>query len=271
MKTQIDFSKYIRTKDEDKTHALYSPSGMERTIHCPGSVRLIAKAPKEPDNKYSIMGTNAHTLLEFLLREGIDGIMALKTKDADPFKEHIAFTEPMYHSVLKAFHFVRNKRGELQDKVGIKPKMLVERKVHLEEIVNADCSGTADIIMFHHFGELHVMDYKNGTSIVNAENNAQMMTYALGFLEEFGWDFKKIVLHIIQPNAVTEKFVRTWEASIEDMEAFKKRLIRAVKLSKQKDAPLNPDPKHCYFCAARNICPVKNEERRGKLMEKFKR
>lgn len=273
----IDFNKYIKIKDESKTHAFYSPSGMDRILGCAGHIQLILEhhnpdgEPLNRDNVHSIRGTNAHTLLEFLLREGIDGIVALKTRSAQAFKDHIEYDEDMYMSVLRAFHFIRKERMRMTERVGREPTFLVERKVRLDKVVKADCSGTADVGMFHEFGVLHVMDYKNGKSIVEAEDNAQMMTYALGFLEEMGWDFDRVKLTIIQPNAATEHFTRTANVTLDQMEKFKHKLIKGIALTKQEDAPLVESSKYCYFCPVKKFCPLQEDKKRDKILDKFRK
>lgn len=260
------FQKYMREKKEHKTHALYSPSGMERTLGCLGSVNQIKLAPPPKDNPHSILGTNAHTLLEFILKEGES---FLGHAEGIPFLRSIDFSSEMLDAVRVAVKFIKSeyKNMIVEDR---KPRLLVERKVHLEHIVDADCSGTADIIMYQPYGVLHVMDYKNGKSVVEAKDNYQMMTYALGFLDEMGWDFSEVWLSIIQPNAKGPA-MKTWKTSIRTMEEYEKRLTLGVKKSKHPDAPLTEDYKWCFFCPARLQCPLKKERVTDKVLDRFKK
>lgn len=263
------FTKYMRTKSEDKAHSLYSASSMERTLGCPGSISLIKKAPKAKDNVHSVRGTNTHTLIEFIIKEGEHH---LYTSDAKEFKEFIQYDDQMHISAKVAVLFLKEEYARWVDRVGHKPKVLIEQKLPLNDLLKEDCGGTADMIMYQYFGDLHVIDYKNGKSIVEPRQNKQGMTYALGALEKFGWDFKSVTITIIQPNARHEVGpIRSWVIGLDRMEAFKEELIRGIALTKKKDAPLNEDPKWCWFCPAKDICPVQMDKKRNKVLTKFQK
>ncbi len=54
--------------------------------------------------------------------------------------------------------------------------------------------------------ELQIIDYKHGVGVlVEAENNSQMMCYALGAIELFDgiYDIEKVQMTIFQPDATT--------------------------------------------------------------------
>lgn len=260
------FLPYMKIKAQDKVHSLYSASSMERTMGCPGSIREIKKAPPAQDNIHSIKGTRTHTLLEFLLKEGEHH---LYTSDAEEFKKFIDYDENMLRAAKVAVSYIKREYKFWREKKGVKPIVEVEAKLPLNDVVNADCGGTSDVLMYQYFNTLHVMDYKNGKSIVEPYANKQMMTYGLGGLEKHGWDFKDITLTIIQPNAAhNEGAIRSWSTTIKRMERFKGELIDAIEATKKKDAPL-VEGKYCYFCPAKDICPVQKAKKAGKLMKRF--
>lgn len=72
------------------------------------------------------------------------------------------------------------------------PILLIEQEVTLTEYVEG-CFGTCDCLIASE-DTLYIVDYKHGRGIpVNAENNTQMMMYALGALLIFDslYDIKK--------------------------------------------------------------------------------
>lgn len=261
------FTKYMRTKNEEKVHSLYSASNMERIMGCPGHVKLVKKAPPQKENKYAVRGTNTHTLLEFLLKEGKHH---LYTSDAKEFKEFIGYDDDMLIAAEIAVAHIKKTYKSGGWVVDNKPKLLIEQKLPLNDVVDEDCGGTADVVMYQHFNRLHVMDYKNGKGVVEPRHNKQMMTYALGALYKFGWDFKSITLTIIQPNAPhSAGAIRSWTTGIGRFEEFEKELIEAIALTKKKNAPLKEDSKYCWFCPAKDICPIQKDKKREKIMNKF--
>ena len=87
---------------------------------------------------------------------------------------------------------------------GVQPFVALETRVGYSDYA-PEGFGTADCIIIGG-GRLCVVDYKNGSGVpVEAENNSQMMLYALGALKFygpiFGSSIQDIHLTIVQPNA----------------------------------------------------------------------
>lgn len=262
------FKKYMRPRDQDKVHSLYSASSMKRTLICPGSIREIKKAPKQKDNIYSVRGTNTHTLLEFIMEEGE---IMIEHPLANEFKRFIGFDREMLAAVLKAKKFIDENFYYLNHRNGISPALLVEQKLPLNDVVNEDCGGTADIILHSPFSVLHVMDYKNGKSLVEAEENKQMMTYALGALHKYGWNYDGVWMSVVQPNAPHKYgYARTWKTTIDRMDEFEHELKYGIELTKKPNAPL-VESSECYFCPAKDICPERRKKKDSAILERFKR
>lgn len=259
------FKKYMRVKDPNKAHAVLSASGSDRWMSCPGSVRLSEGIPQQ-DSEASIIGTNSHTLLQFIL-ENPDYEEILKSKKADAFKDFIAFSQDQLQSVEVASDFVTAECARLEKRNGRRPTLLVEQKVELEGVG----FGTADIIIYQSFGVLHVMDYKNGKYKVEAENNIQLLYYAHAVADRYGWDFRELWITIIQPNANHKAGpIRTWKTTPDTLERAGKLLRDGAQETRKKNARLVPDNKYCYFCSAKNICPAQMEKRSEKVMSRFK-
>lgn len=259
------FKRYMHVKDPDKAHAVLSASGSERWLGCPGSIRM-SEGIKGVDTEWSIAGTHAHTLLQFILENFHTHQMMLKSEGANEFKKFIAYSPEQYASVMVAVNYVRSEMARMEKANRVKPTLLIEQKVELRGVG----FGTADIILFQPFGVLHVIDYKNGQSAVSAIENTQGLYYAHAAADEYGWDFREVWITIIQPNAShKEGPVRTWKTTIPRLEEAGKRFrIGAIK-TRKRDAPLVMDAKWCWFCPARPKCPKQMEIKTKNIMDRF--
>jgi hypothetical protein len=265
--TKNIFKKYIKEAKRERKHALYSASGSERWLGCPGSVRLNRDIPTI-DNEWSVTGTHAHTLLQFILENPFSWKSNLDRREAKAFKEHISFSEEQLLSVMLAAEYIWKEVSRMEDRYGKPPIFHIEETIELEGVG----FGTADIILYHPFGALHVMDYKNGRSPVEAVENTQALYYAHGAADRYGWDFKEILITIIQPNAThRDGPIRTWRTTPKRLEKAGKRFIDGVKASKKKDAPLVVNQKWCWFCNARPTCPAHLKVKERAVVKRFMR
>ncbi len=109
--------------------------------------------------------------------------------------------DPMHHYGIKYAKEVINKLEEIENNCA-NPVCEVERVIDCSEHAD-NCIGSPDVFMFG--GEkLVVMDYKYGKNTVEAENNYQLMIYALGVLSIYGpftREVQSIELIIYQPRA----------------------------------------------------------------------
>ena len=146
------------------------------------------------------------------------------------------------------------------------PFVALESRVYYSRYA-PDGYGRADCIMIYP-PVLHVADYKNGTGIpVEAEENPQMMLYALGALETYapiyGDSIDTIQMTIIQPNAGG---VKEWSISRKDLEYWGAHTVRpAAELAyagKGDFAPSTPNDgseDRCHFCRAKATCTARSE------------
>ena len=265
MKNKL-FAKYIKEKREDD-HAKLSASGSERWLGCPGCINECERqGAKSVDNEASIRGTNTHTLLQVIL-DNIDWRRMLATKDGVAFKKLIAWDEEMEKCALMAANWVLAEKARMERKSGSPVQMLVEQKVHLDGVGY----GTSDVILYQPFGLLHVIDYKNGKKAVEPENNTQGAYYGHAAADLFNWEFTDLAITIIQPNASNRRGpIRTWKASMDDLEKMGLRLKRGAIATRKPNAPLVKNDAWCFFCPARQRCPLHVERRTEKLLERFK-
>lgn len=173
-------------------HALLSASASHRWLNCTPSVRLSEAIP-DKGSEYAQEGTDAHSLCEFKLRKLL-GIPAI-----DP-TEHLSWYNGEMEECAENYASYVLELLEKAKETCADPVVLVEQRVDFSLFVE-NGFGTADCIIIAD-GTMNVVDYKHGKGVeVSAENNPQMMLYALGALEIFDgiYDIEEVRMTIFQP------------------------------------------------------------------------
>ena len=173
-------------------HAVLSASSSHRWLHCPPSIRLSEKY-EDTASSYAAEGTEAHELCEHRLRE----LLSLPTEN--PIDNLSYYSEEMEDCVNGYVGYIlelmESAKANCSD-----PIVLIEQRVDFSAYV-PDGFGTADCIIVAD-GVLKVVDYKHGMGVeVSAEENPQMMCYALGALNLFDsiYDIDMASMTIYQP------------------------------------------------------------------------
>ncbi len=254
--TVVDFKKHLKKKEvapAKEEHSEYGGSGAKKWMTCIGSTKLSRGMPNY-ENEASKDGTLGHKCLEFLLnnRKKIEAAAKMAAKTWQP--HHIK------HG-LEAVAFV-----ETYLKLWKTEELYVESKVDASAFTKEDQGGSLDIaIVAKKQRTLIIADYKFGEGIgVEAEENPQLICYALAMLLKLGWkNFDKVILIVIQPrfehpNGSTN---RVWVTTAANILAWGKKFKTAVKLAEAPGAENNLTPgEHCRFCLARIKCPKLKEE-----------
>jgi hypothetical protein len=198
---------------------------------CPGSVRLEALMPYEPSGEAAALGTALHELSERILRgEQID--------DPDIPADHIEMAQSYANYVNGISEKPRKKLIEVNLDAGLKS-------------LHPSLGGTADAVVVEG-NHLHIIDAKFGRVLVEAENNKQLMTYALGAMRQLNAPADiQCTMHIFQPRANHSK----WTVSGVDLISHGHDLVNSARLALSPDAPTIPSPDACKYCKAKTICP----------------
>jgi hypothetical protein len=186
--------------------------------------------PYEPAGEAAAIGTAIHELSEIILTG----------------KEIPAGTDPDHLSMAQSYaDFVNNL-------VENPRKKLIE--VNLDEglkSLHPALGGTADAVLVDG-NHLHILDLKTGRVPVDATDNKQLLTYALGAMRQLkAPNTIECTMHIYQPRVGHSK----WTVSGLRLELHGRRLQSAAELALTSDAPTHPSPDACRYCKAKTICP----------------
>ena len=242
----------------ERAHAPLSPSGGDRWINCPGSIRLTEGLP-DTSSEFAEWGTQCHELGELALRARFHG----EKVNFSQTKEHIDSETGEIRRVPKwdkeHFAAVSQYRDYIQDLInkhgqGETPVVIIERRVKFRRWVPGGF-GTGDCILFFPQKKLVVVvDLKGGEGVlVFAENNSQLKFYAAGAMDllEHICDVERVVLSICQPR---RDHFDEWEIAAGELLSWLEE-IRPVAEEAFAGSSRLVAGTHCQFCKAEARCP----------------
>lgn len=212
-------------------HAVLSASSSHRWLACPPSALLCAKEKDKP-SEFALQGTDAHMLCEHKLK------LALGQQSKDPTEDLTFFDEEMADCTDMYAQYVMEQLSAAKEKCS-DPIVLVEQHLDFSQWV-PEGFGTGDCVIVAD-ETLTVIDFKYGVGIlVEAENNPQMMCYALGALSLFDgiYDIKDITMTIFQPR---REHVSTFSISKEALLSWAEKHLHQ-QLSWRQRAKANTKP-----------------------------
>jgi len=238
-----------------RAHAKFNASAAYRWTVCPGSVALVARAPKLPPDRWQQDGTDAHELLDYALKNRFrDAREASIMADRIEKDTHFDAGERI-DAVQQALDFVWDLLDAHEDAI-----MYVEHKFKFPSVIAPDDAyGTCDVaIHIPSLALLYVIDYKHGMQLVEVDENKQALYYGTGaVLGSGGLEADTIALVIIQPRAFHRAGrIRSAFVSRERLEQFVKEIDDAISRALKPDAPLIPG-EHCWYCEAKVTCPAR--------------
>lgn len=232
-----------------KAHAILSASSSHRWLNCPPSARLC-ETYEDKDSDYAAEGTDAHSLCGYKLR------IALGMEATDP-TEHLTWYNEEMLDCANGYASYILELVEAAKETCADPVVLIEQRVDFSRWVEQGF-GTSDAIIISD-GALHVVDYKHGLGVlVDADNNPQMMCYALGALELFDaiYDIDTVAMTVYQPR---RQNVSTFKMSKDDLYRWAEEVLKpTAELAFSGDGNFLCG-EWCGFCKAKHECRARAE------------
>lgn len=223
-------------------HALLSASGSARWMACPGSVSAC-KNYEQSSSEAADEGTLAHEMAEHHLIKGTN-----PENDGE-----------MGDYVQVYLDLVRSLPGEA----------FIEQRVDFSEYA-PEGFGTSDYISLDMANRtLYIADLKYGKGVkVSAQENTQLMLYALGAVEEFSYlcKIEKVSMIICQPRL---DWIDEYTLSVLELEQFGELVKQRAQLALDEDAPRIPGDKQCLWCPHKAVCPELFKLTQDTLMAEF--
>ena len=231
-------------------HAILSASSSHRWLNCSPSARLEQEF-EDRETEAAAEGTAAHALCEHKLRRALklqSRRKPISKYDCDEMDMH---TDNYVQFVLETLSEARQHCPD--------PLINIEQRLDFSCYV-PDGFGTGDCIIISD-KTMHVIDFKYGQGVlVEAEQNPQMMLYALGALRLFDslYDIEDVAMTIYQPR---RENISTWTISVADLKNWaEEELIPRAKLAFEGKGDFMPGP-WCTFCKAAVKCRARAEEK----------
>lgn len=244
-------------------HAILSPSSAHRWLHCTPAPRVEAEFP-ETTSEYAEEGRLAHSVCELAAKKKFTVMnnrtynSRLKKLKADPkWDDEMLSTAATYVEHLTE-HAMRFEHA---------PYVALEVQVDITDYA-PEAFGTCDCVMIGG-DELIITDYKHGKGVpVSAQNNPQMLLYALGALKLYrpiyGDMIRRVSTYIDQPRlgsydgaSMTVEELLAWGESIKPKAA-------AAFMGTGEFAP----GEWCRFCRAKAKCRARANQ--NTALEDFK-
>ena len=230
-------------------HALLSPSASHIWLKCPPSVRL-SEGIKDTGSDYARQGTCAHSLCEYKLKKALGLEAKDPTENLDFYDQEMENCSTEYADyVMETLQLAKQNCSD--------PVVLIEQKLDFSAWVPGGFGyGDCIIVSDNH---AHVIDYKHGEGVlVEAENNTQMMCYALGainLLDEL-YDINTVSMTIFQPR---RENISTWTITKDELLTWANAVLTPTAQLAYKGEGNFCAGEHCRFCKAKNTCRARAE------------
>lgn len=229
-------------------HALLSPSSAHRWLHCTAAPRL-EEHEEDTGSVFAREGTLAHAYCARALKRYLGQctmdedaeIASLSELHDAAMDEHVASYAA---TVLGKFEAARKGTPDA--------RLLVETRLDFSEWV-PEAFGTADAVIIAD-GVMDVVDFKYGKGVrVDADENPQMMIYALGAYKLFDLEYgiRRVRMTIIQPRL---DHVSEWEMDAASLLSWASGTLRPKAAEAWKGGGSQQPGDWCRFCKVRPKC-----------------
>ena len=238
----------------ERDHALLSPSSSKRWLNCPPSARL-AESVESKSSVYADEGTLAHEIAQNALEWWDRGLYYPEVDEMpvpDDLEKSPYFSEDMVRHVKSYVDFVVNeyyfmqKRGEGGHVVGYWEATFDLSKYIPESFGSSDATLISPTVM-------HVIDLKYGAGVkVSAQNNTQLMIYALGMLNTVPEGrIKEVRMSIVQPRL---DHYDTFTMSANDLLVWGEKVLKPKAKIAWEGGGEQKIGDHCQFCPLKAQC-----------------
>lgn len=239
-----------------REHAILSASGAHRWLNCTPSARLEEPVP-DTSSIYSEEGTLAHDLAELELKRILKEVDEKSySKQLKAIKDHELFSQEMIGYIDQFANYVMEQYMEAKERspdavIFLEQRLDFSRWVP-EGFGTGDCTIISDKVM-------EIIDFKYGKGVeVEAEDNVQMMLYALGALDTYGYiyDIDIVRMTVHQPRIDN---VSTWELEVEELLGWAHNVLQPkAKVAWAGEGEAVPGD-WCRFCKVKNRCRARAE------------
>lgn len=243
----------------EEAHAIYGGSSFYRWRNCDAAVKLGLSVPRKPPGPAAEKGIKAHALAEYCLLHDIRDAHEVLALDPQPREPYAPWDDPdMADAVNIYLDTIASAKAAYP-----KAKTRIEHRVYPSAANEDKTFGTADFILYdEESGTLKIIDYKNGTGLVDPEENDQCFFYGAGVVRDcdaHNRPIKTVEFIIVQPNVPREgpeDAVKRWTTAPDRIRAIPAEIDAAILRSEDPNA----QPKAgdwCLYCNAEAICPAK--------------
>jgi hypothetical protein len=217
-------------------------------MRCTGS--LTWPSGDDTGSEYAAEGTRAHELASaFLLGQPMPPPME---------------SEEDWHQLMVYTDYVK----------GITGTRYIEQRVVLEAEAGGQVDpityGTSDCLVFDDMSRtLWVVDLKWGRGVkVDAENNEQLMIYALAAIDSFALihDVEHVKLVIVQPRI---GHVSEWGCYVGWLEDYRDKVLRTAEQVALGNFTFEPGEKQCRWCPGKAQCEALAADVHAKVSAEF--
>ena len=230
-------------------HAFLSASASHRWLSCPPSAKLCAEQ-EDQVSPYAKEGTDAHSLCEYKVEKALGRNPEDPTDNLDYYNNEMENCAESYCSYV--MEQIEEAKTHCPD-----PQVLIEQRLDFSKWVERGF-GTGDCVIIAD-DTLHIIDYKHGLGVlVQADNNPQMMCYALGALEmfDFIYDIKTVKMTIFQPR---RENISTFSMSKEELLTWADEVLAPTAALAYEGKGEFKAGEHCQFCKVKATCRKRAE------------
>ena len=230
-------------------HALLSPSAAHRWLNCTAAPRLEAGV-EDRGSSFAEEGTLAHAYCAKKLKQYLGQDTAAEDAEIAELNERYhtgemdEYTDTYVAIVLEKLNEARQRVSDAQ--------LLVEVRLDFGKHI-PDAFGTSDAVIIAD-GVMEVIDFKYGKGVrVDADNNPQMMIYALGAYElmSFEYDIKTVRMTIVQPRLDN---LSEFEMGVDDLMVWTDTILKPRAEEAYSGKGHQMPGEWCRFCKVKSQC-----------------